>query len=138
MELIQIDRLFSIPGMYQVIFSFQDRLEQPVIALIVFGDQNGQLVFCTEMSWCSSSFLFSAAAGWYGMVNQKVDPFPSSDSTPMRPPMCSTIVWQMDSPSPVPLYKRVQFDETSEYGVHFVGWNAATGIFNIEIKFFVA
>ena len=27
------------------IFSFQDRLEQPVIALIVFGDQNGQLVF---------------------------------------------------------------------------------------------
>ena len=45
MELIQIDRLFSIPSMNQVIFSFQDRLEQPVITLIVFGDQNGQLVF---------------------------------------------------------------------------------------------
>ena len=36
-KIIKEDRLFSIPGMYQVIFSFQDRLKQPVIALIVLS-----------------------------------------------------------------------------------------------------
>lgn len=36
------------------------------------------------------------------MVNQKQDPFPSSDSTPIHPPIFSTIVRQIASPSPVP------------------------------------
>ena len=35
-------------------------------------------------------------------VNQKREPFPSSELTPMRPPTCSTILLQIDNPKPVP------------------------------------
>src|SRR5579885_2917683 len=39
-----------------------------------------------------------------GMVKKKVDPFPGSDSTQMRPRYRSTIRWQIASPIPVPAY----------------------------------
>ena len=35
-------------------------------------------------------------------VNQKREPFPGSELTPMRPPTCSTILLQIDNPKPVP------------------------------------
>src|SRR5207302_11099629 len=36
------------------------------------------------------------------VVNQKTDPFPSALSTPIRPPISSTIRCEIASPSPVP------------------------------------
>ena len=38
-------------------------------------------------------------------MNQNVDPFPSSDSTPIFPPMWLMSVRQIESPNPVPCAK---------------------------------
>ena len=40
-----------------------------------------------------------------GCVNQKREPFPCSDSTPIVPPRCSMILLQIDRPKPVPFEK---------------------------------
>ena len=43
-----------------------------------------------------------SAQDFKGRVNQKVDPFVTSDSTPISPPRFCTIVCERVSPSPVP------------------------------------
>ena len=47
--------------------------------------------------------------GWQGIVNQNVEPFPSSDSTPILPFNFSIIVLQIESPNPVPCLKLFNF-----------------------------
>ena len=42
-----------------------------------------------------------------GISNQKVEPCPASDSTPMRPPIRSMMRLEIASPRPVPPYRRV-------------------------------
>src|ERR687888_358585 len=42
--------------------------------------------------------------GVFAMVNQKVEPSPGTDSTPIWPPWDSTIFLTMVSPAPVPGY----------------------------------
>ena len=49
-----------------------------------------------------------------GRLNQKREPFPGSDSTPIFPPICSTILWQMESPRPVPCTKEFNFTKRSK------------------------
>ena len=46
-----------------------------------------------------------------GIVNQNVDPTPSSDCTPMTPPISLTNCREMERPKPVPPKRRV--DELS-------------------------
>ena len=35
-----------------------------------------------------------------GSLNQNREPLPGSESTPIRPPSCSMILWQIASPNP--------------------------------------
>ena len=48
-----------------------------------------------------------------GCVNQKREPFPYSDSTPIVPPRCSMILLQIDSFKPVPFEKVFSFTNRS-------------------------
>ena len=53
-----------------------------------------------------------------GMSNQKVEPRPGCESTPMVPPIRSTMRLQMTRPRPVPPYRRVV-----ELSAWLKGWN---------------
>ena len=48
--------------------------------------------------------FMAASLSRSGMVKEKVEPLPGSDSTQMRPPWRSTIFLQMARPMPVPGY----------------------------------
>gem|GEM_PF-1825205 len=50
------------------------------------------------------------------MVNQKVDPLPSSDSTPISPFKIEMIVLQMESPRPVPCLNISNLTKRSNLG----------------------
>mmetsp|Transcript_122243 Transcript_122243/g.182645 ORF Transcript_122243/g.182645 Transcript_122243/m.182645 type:complete len:212 (-) Transcript_122243:705-1340(-) len=60
------------------------------------------------VSWFDDGSRMSVASCWHfvtmpsGISNQNVAPFPSSESTPIVPPMLSTSDLQIASPSPVP------------------------------------
>lgn len=58
----------------------------------------GAVFSSTGMSPCTLSS---------GISNQKVEPTPGSDSTPMRPPIRSTMRLEIARPRPVPPYSRV-------------------------------
>src|SRR5262249_793594 len=58
------------------------------------------LVFDDEDALCHGVNLENSAR--VGSSIRKVDPFPSTDSTQMRPPCISTISLAMASPRPVP------------------------------------
>ena len=48
----------------------------------------------------------------YGMVKEKVEPCPSSESTQIRPP-CESMTWrEIDNPSPVPPRPRTRARST--------------------------
>ncbi len=68
------------------------------------------------------------------MVNQKVLPFPSSDSTPISPFRRFTIVRQIDNPSPVPLYEIVEFGKTFEHVRKVFFGNTFAGVGNIKTQ----
>ena len=54
-------------------------------------------------------------------VNQNREPFPGSDSTPIRPPNCSTILLHIDKPNPVPWAKLFNFTNRSKIVFCFSG-----------------
>ena len=56
---------------------------------------------------CASPARFLEGCFSRTTVNQNVEPFPSSLSTPTCPPMSSTSCLEMDKPRPVPPYFRV-------------------------------
>ena len=50
--------------------------------------------------------------GFTGRVNQKVEPLPYSENTPISPPSFLIMVRLIDNPKPVPLLFGIQFHET--------------------------
>lgn len=49
-----------------------------------------------------------------GNVNQNVDPSPNTESTPICPFICSTMLRQIESPSPVPGINELSFTNLSK------------------------
>src|SRR5262249_34742190 len=77
-----------IPGVGQEIAQ-----DLPVVFLVL--DYENSPAHARARSACCCSTLT-------GMLMLKVEPFPTSDSTQMRPPCISTMRREMDNPSPVP------------------------------------
>ena len=78
------------------------------------------------------SFYYFSIFSDLGILNQKREPSPSLDSTPITPPSLSTMTRQMASPSPVPL---IQFDEALKHFIYLVSRNSDTCIFYIKVYF---
>ena len=89
------------------------RKKQPDVQWIIqsCSDQTNASHSCRKMAKAADH---SKSLGLYvmldreihflGMVKKNVAPFPSSDSTHMRPPCRSTIFFAIASPTPVPGY----------------------------------
>ena len=69
-----------------------------------------------------------------GRVNQKQEPFSGSLSTPISPPSCSTILRQMESPSPVPCTKEFSLTKRSKNLVLHFRLNTYACIGNVETQ----
>lgn len=69
-----------------------------------------------------------------GRVNQKQEPFSGSLSTPISPPSCSTILRQMESPSPVPCTKEFSLTKRSKISFCISGSIPMPGIGNVETQ----
>ncbi len=69
-------------------------------------------------------------------VNQKQEPFPGSESTPIFPPSCVMILWQIERPRPVPGNKIIEFDKTVEYSRLLFRFDSYTRILYGEFRFF--
>ena len=54
-------------------------------------------------------------------VNQKQEPFPGSESTPIFPPSCVMILWQIERPRPVPGIKLLSLTKRLNTAVCFSG-----------------
>src|SRR5262249_321106 len=73
------------------------------------------------LAYCAAFFT-----GWalIGMVTLKVEPLPSSDSTVMRPPCSSTILREIERPSPVPPFLRVLVLSTCWNSSKILPWSS--------------
>jgi hypothetical protein len=66
-------------------------------------------MYSLRVDICTDTFLDSSLSQIFtGNVNQNMDPFPSSDSTPIAPPISFTSCRDMERPSPVPPNLRVE------------------------------
>lgn len=73
----------------------------------VTGSSGNRSVLCPPLALRTGQSANPGGNGDYsacslGRVNQKVEPSPSRDSTPMRPPSDSTIDFEIASPMPTP------------------------------------
>src|SRR6516165_4739498 len=83
----------TIPGFRHLISgTAQEVAEDLPIVLLVFDHQNA--LAHAAASTCRSTIT--------GSVNVKVEPWPSCDSTQIRPPCISIMRFDMASPKPVP------------------------------------
>jgi hypothetical protein len=78
----------------------QEVTEDSPVVFLIFDDENTSVHGCGVFFSCT-----------IGNVNEKVEPSPSVDSTQMHPPCISIIRLAIDSPRPVPPFRRI--DELS-------------------------
>ncbi len=71
-----------------------------------------------------------------GSLNQNREPLPSSESTPIRPPSCSMILWQIESPNPVPGTKELSLTKTFKDMATAVPYQYLFPYLHIEYQFF--
>lgn len=69
-------------------------------------------------------------------MNQKVDPFSGSDSTPIFPLNLSMIVEQIDRPNPVPWMKLFNLTKRRKDTGLLIFRNTDSGIFYIKVNIF--
>lgn len=74
-------------------------------------------------------------SGLQGSVNQKVEPLPGRDSTPMRPPIVSTIDFEIASPMPDALPERSRLDETLEKLSPVFFGDAGSRVGDVDVEF---